>query len=1040
MIRLVLSGCALLSLLPARGMCQTTSTVIGDQVFTLPQGFEIRLVAGPPLVDRPIVADFDDLGRLYVADSAGVNDKVQVQLETKPHRIVRLEDTDGDGDFDTSTVFADKMMFPEGMLWHEGAVYCAAPPIIWKLRDTDDDGVADERTKWFDVGTLTGCANDLHGPYLGPGGWLYWTKGAFAKLDLTLGNGTKLTNSAAHIFRSRPDGSGLESFAAGGMDNPVEIAFNEAGDLFFTSTFIVQPGGGRRDGIVHGIYGAVYPKRHGVIEGISKTGDLLEAMTHLGPAAPSGLACYRSETFGENFRGNLFSTLFNMRKVMRHVLKRTGPDENGSTFHTEDSDFLVSDHVDFHPTDVLEDADGSLLVLDTGGWYKICCPTSVIAKSDVLGAIYRIRKTDSPAVNNPRGRGETLTAKHLGDPRPAVQSRIVSELAKNWSSSRSELEDLLDPASDSRAATAAIWALCASRNPAANGLIRMGLKHASPLVRQAAAHACGLERDAAAAPALTSLLESPHFAVRREAATALGRIGKSTHALMGASPYHDSGKLDETLAHSILHAILEQNEPSVARAVLDEGERRHLKQRWALRALQALQPEALNLSDTLNDSWGGVEASIARQHPEWAPELARHFDFIPKLATRPGDGDNLDGYHFSQFLHWDEVGEVARLTLSNSKTHPAAIAHVLEAIRLAKDKVSPPVVRGIEALLDHDEKAAVQGMLALHADQLTDAMRAALLRWLKAEHSRSRENAETQFGSELHSLILRAVDLLVSSSEKAAIDDKTFAILLDLLGNTGVADSGKTAQVIAKSALSPGQLMLLSQRLPSANAFTLPLLMRSFEQGGTAELGTALASALERSPAVASVSIDALERVSDAFGSEVGERILAARPSSIDAGDREAKLAETEAGLPPGDVRRGHRVFKSGKAACSACHRLAYAGGVIGPPLDRIGRIRSQKDLLEAILFPSASYARGYETIEMSFTENSEAFTLAGIVRYPRADRVELTTADGKKHNVALSQVHEMNMAPVSLMPPALDANLSRQELADLLAFLMSLK
>jgi len=65
-----------------------------DRGLTVPEGFEVDLVAGPPLVDRPIVADFDEEGRLYVADSSGSNDKVEKQLADKPHRIVRLEDTE----------------------------------------------------------------------------------------------------------------------------------------------------------------------------------------------------------------------------------------------------------------------------------------------------------------------------------------------------------------------------------------------------------------------------------------------------------------------------------------------------------------------------------------------------------------------------------------------------------------------------------------------------------------------------------------------------------------------------------------------------------------------------------------------------------------------------------------------------------------------------------------------------------------------------------------------------------------------------------
>src|SRR5207248_5759635 len=117
-----------------------------------------------------------------------------------------------------------------------------------------------------------------------------------------------------------------------------------------------------------------------------------------------------------------FACWFNMHKVTRHILS---PD--GATFKSVDSDFLVSDNLDFHTTDVHEDADGSLIVIDTGGWYKLCCPTSQLHKPDVLGAIYRVRRAGTPRVDDPRGRklawarlttGEL--ARLLDDPRPAV--------------------------------------------------------------------------------------------------------------------------------------------------------------------------------------------------------------------------------------------------------------------------------------------------------------------------------------------------------------------------------------------------------------------------------------------------------------------------------------------------------------------------------------------------------------------------------------------------------------------------------------------
>src|SRR5207244_4154366 len=141
-------------------LTKSHQTKLNGHTFTLPAGFDIELVAGPALVDRPIEADFDEEGRLYVSDSSGSNEKLEIQLQKKPHRIVRLEDTDGDGRFDKSLVFADKMMFPEGTMWHDGSLYVAAPPSICKLTDTDRDGVANRRDEWVTGVTLTGCAND----------------------------------------------------------------------------------------------------------------------------------------------------------------------------------------------------------------------------------------------------------------------------------------------------------------------------------------------------------------------------------------------------------------------------------------------------------------------------------------------------------------------------------------------------------------------------------------------------------------------------------------------------------------------------------------------------------------------------------------------------------------------------------------------------------------------------------------------------------------------------------------------------------------
>src|SRR6266480_267102 len=409
-----------LSLVP--GASRAAQFKFATQTFTVPDGFEVELVAGPALVERPVSVSFDDQGRLYVTDSSGSNEKPDKQLANPPHRVVRLEDTDRDGRFDKSVVFADKVMFPQGCLWHDGSVYVAGPPSIWKFTDTDNDGVADKREEWWKGGTLTGCANDVHGPYLGPDGYLYWTKGAFAEQTHILGNGRKLNDKAAHIYRARPDGSDLDVIMSGGMDNPVEVAFTPEGEAIFTSTFIDFSQPGFRDGIAHAVYGGVFGKQNDVLEDgrVKRTGpDLLHPFYEAGNAAECGLCRYDSAVFGADYRDNFFATTFNLHKVTRHILR-----PNGATYASTDSDFVVSDSTDFHPTDVLEDADGSLLVVDTGGWYKLCCPSSQLANPDVLGAIYRVKRSGTKHGPRSSSFASTSSQEHGPDERVVAAKQI----------------------------------------------------------------------------------------------------------------------------------------------------------------------------------------------------------------------------------------------------------------------------------------------------------------------------------------------------------------------------------------------------------------------------------------------------------------------------------------------------------------------------------------------------------------------------------------------------------------------------------------
>jgi putative heme-binding domain-containing protein len=141
--------------------------------------------------------------------------------------------------------------------------------------------------------------------------------------------------------------------------------------------------------------------------------------------------------------------------------------------------------------------------------------------------------------------------------------------------------------------------------------------------------------------------------------------------------------------------------------------------------------------------------------------------------------------------------------------------------------------------------------------------------------------------------------------------------------------------------------------------------------------------------------------------------------------------------LPAGDIRRGQAVFNSAKTSCRACHTIGYVGGKIGPDLTRIGQIRQQRDLLESILYPSASFVRSYEPLAIRTLDGQ---VHSGILKVNTPSEIILTLAADKEVRLAADEIEIMQPGKVSVMPAGLDKQLALQELADLVEFLRNCK
>lgn len=1040
---------AALNLFAAAVSVSAVEIKVGNHKFTLPDGFEIERVAGPPLVDRPISADFDEQGRLYVTDSSGTNDKVDKQLAEKPHRIVRLEDTDGDGVFDKSVVFADKMMFPEGAMWLDGSLYVAAPPSIWKLTDNNGDGIADVREEWFKGKTLGHCANDLHGPYAGPDGWIYWCKGAWAEQTYERPGKPPFVTKASHIFRCRPDGSGIEPVMTGGMDNPVGLVFTAGGERIFSTTFLQHPANGRRDGLLHAVYGGVHGKIHDVIESHPRTGDILPVLSHLGAAAPCGLGRYESTVFGDEYRDNLLTCCFNMRKITRHVLE---PD--GGTFKSTDSDFLVSDNLDFHPTDVKEDADGSLIVVDTGGWYKLCCPTSQFHKPDVLGAIYRVKRTGAKKLGDPRGAKLAWNkmepdglARLLGDGRLAVRRRAVAELARRGEAAvpvlsriavgtvgRTTSPQFANPGAERVIRENALWALCRIDRPEARAIARRAMQNSEGSVWQVAAYSASLWRDPEAASLLATQLQSGTPQQVRLAAETLGRVEYkwAVPELLAATGPLD-GRPDRFLEHSLIFALIEiadRDQTAQGLKVPNSSTRR-----VALIALDQMPNGGLK-PETVAPLLGSEEpviretaAWIVGRHPEWGDALAGYLKTrLGGTALTLAEGLELE-QQLARFAKAASIQELLAETIENSKWIASRQIALRAVARSALKETPPKWIAALTQTIGAADPAlvdqAIQAARALPPQKTPDAK---LIAALLAVAGKNEIPAGVRLGA-----------LATVPGGLTEVPPATFDFLRGLLRpEQEVLVRSSAADVLARSKLTTAQLALLTDVFKAAGPLEADRLLPAFKESTDEAVGLKLVAAIKDSPALAGLRIDALKTNLAKFPPLVQERAAELyQIINADAGKQKEKLESLLAALKPGDIRRGQVVFHTSKAACAACHPFGYLGGNTGPDLTKIGQVRTERDLLEAIVFPSASFVRSFEPV-IVVTNAGKSYN--GLVRKDTPEEVVLATGPKEEVRIARDDIEEIRPGTVSIMPSGLDQQLSSQDLADLIAYLKAAK
>jgi putative heme-binding domain-containing protein len=297
--------------------------------------------------------------------------------------------------------------------------------------------------------------------------------------------------------------------------------------------------------------------------------------------------------------------------------------------------------------------------------------------------------------------------------------------------------------------------------------------------------------------------------------------------------------------------------------------------------------------------------------------------------------------------------------------------------------------------------------------------------------------------SEPVDLRLTALSALVTRNPK--LDDSAYEFLLGvLLPGNDPALRLSAAQNLGQAELTREQLLRLAKEvLPKSDSLTLTTLLDAFRSANDEEIGQTLVAALNQPE----VNLEAVggKRLEQAF-QNFPESVRAASKTLLNRfAEEEAahvkKLRELEPLLTAGgDVGNGRNVFFGNRGGCSVCHTIGLEGGHVGPDLTSIGAIRSGHDILEAIVFPNATFVPGHEPRRVTTKSTNQVYT--GVISdfESTRDAIVLMSGPNDKVRSPRDDIASIKASSVSLMPEGFAAQLTQKELTDLLAYLKAQK
>ncbi len=1092
--------------------------------FKVPAGLKGELWAAEPDVANPVAFWVDPRGRIYVCEtfrqSRGIEDNrghehwldddlaaqtvedrlayIKKHLGEKANdytkhddRIRLLEDANGDGRADKSTVFADRFNSIvegtlAGVLTRGDDVFATCIPNLWRLRDKDGDGQADERTSLsYGYGVRFAFrGHDMHGLAIGPDGRLYFSIGDRG-LNVKQGDKHFINPESGAVMRCELDGSNLEMFATG-LRNPQELAFDDYGNLFTGDN---NSDSGDKARWVHVVEGGdsgwrmAYQylsdrgpwNREQLWHPYDPVGNALRGVPEqpayiVPPIAnfadgPSGLASYPGTGLPDHFKGRFLLVDFRGGPANSGVRSFKNKPK-GATFELVDAEQtlwnVLATDVDFGP-------DGAIYLADwVNGWngegkgriYRFAAIDAAVAAQAhqtqaILASLTKAptsgRGDPNIAATSGRASGSAGASPSQASPSLSIE-RLSALLAHPDRRVRQEAQFALVDAnatdtlvavaksSDSQLARVyAIWGLEQLSRKSSDA--QKALSVVLPLMDDSDAEICaqaakvlGDAGVVAAVDKLIALLGDDSPRVQFFAAQSLGRLGTPAAIAPLLALLERNADADPVLRHAAVMGLAGAGRASME-ALLSQAN--HASPAARLGVLLALRRlGSSEVARFLNDTDPRVVVEAAR-----AIHDVPIADALPQLAaaiTKSTDDDAL----LRRVLNANyRLGtpEAASALAKYAGRSDAPAAMRLEALKMLGEWARPSgrdrVLGMWRPLAERPVSYAAAAMKANLAAVFSGSGKVRVQAALVATKLEIREVAP----------VLRAMLADKSQAAQARADALT---ALDSLrekdtrqiAEAALADDAPAVRVAARNVLARIEPEVAIPLLAVATAGDVT----AERQAALAKLGQleqqaaadALAAALDRLLAGGWPADSRLDLLAAAGGRKEGDiKERLARYESQRAKDD--PLAAWLECLEGGESERGRTIFfERTQVSCVRCHKIGGTGGEVGPDLSKIAADKKRDYLLEAFVLPSKTIAKNFESVVI---RDLDGVTHTGVLKQETDKAVTVMTAEGRLLTIDKENI-EARKPGKSAMPEDLTKHLTKFDIRDLVEFLAGLK